>query len=62
MSYADGDYSALEYRALLAQHDWSYERSDDHGQWLAGKREREVLVKMQQKIDPDKSIWNLYEP
>lgn len=31
---------------LMKKHDWFYEKSDDHGQWINGELERKEIYKL----------------
>lgn len=50
------------YRALLQDHDWYYEYSDDHGSYTNGHEEKTAIRILQLKVDEDFSIWNEYAP
>lgn len=50
------------YRRLLASHDWQYEHADDHRAFKRGHYERQALLALQQKHDPDHAIWNQLAP
>lgn len=46
------------YLALLAQHDWNYEYSDDHTAWKRGRDERKRLEDLRYEFDRDYELWN----
>lgn len=56
------DENVEQYRQMLRNHDWTYEYSDDHRVWTAGRRAREALVAKQRAYDPDGVIWNEIAP
>lgn len=50
--------SMIEYKKLLASHDWYYMYSDDHSVYRRGEAAQNRLVSMRLEIDRDASIWN----
>lgn len=50
------------YLLALRGMDWTYEFSDDHDAWRRGKQALEHLQVQQRELDPDKSLWRLYDP
>jgi hypothetical protein len=50
-----------EYRAALARHDWTFERSDDHGAWCAGRDSLAAIRRMGAIVDPSGAIFDEYE-
>jgi len=50
------------YISALKSHDWSFEWSDDHRVWRAGKDSLEALRSAQKFIDPDGMVWNQFAP
>lgn len=50
-----------DYRKALAEHDWFYDFSDDHGVWVRGQEQRNNLHRMAKRLDPDLVIWKQYE-
>lgn len=51
-------YMVLLYATVLAQHDWYYAYSDDHGVWQRGERQRSVIQQMEQAIDKHGKQWS----
>lgn len=54
-----------EFKRLLKRHDWTYEMSDDHRVWQAGRAARDVLNNMYTTLsmldEPRATIlWNKY--
>ena len=47
-----------EYRAALANHDWTFDYSDDHNVWKRGVAERKALRSAQLALDADHKVWN----
>ena len=56
-----GDSPRARYERLLAQHDWSYEFSDDGAAWRRGRDERAQLSMMAAQLDPERKLWQEYE-
>lgn len=50
------------YRKLLQSHDWQYDRADDHRVWTRGHYERQALIALRNRHDPDLAIWNSVAP
>ena len=50
------------YVSLLLKHDWRYEWSSDHDNYLRGLDEKRELRGIQLRIDPDFRLWNLHCP
>jgi hypothetical protein len=50
------------YRAMLVEHDWEFEHSDDQRIWRLGRLALEQLQFLQREIDPDFKIWNEIAP
>lgn len=50
------------YLALLRSHDWTFEWSDDHRSWKAGRAEYERLKELQPVVDRDGSLWREFAP
>lgn len=55
-------YEHEQYVRALCTHDWFHAFSDDHRVWCAGEKSARMLQSMQQKLDPDHAIWNIYAP
>lgn len=55
-----GDSPRARYERLLAQHDWSYEYSDDGATWRQGAAERAMLQALARDIDPERKLWQEY--
>lgn len=51
----------VEYKKLLAEHDWDYDHSDDYSAWKKGSEQKKALQAMQVVLDPDMVIWKKYE-
>lgn len=51
-----------EYVAALKSQDWSYEYSDDHRAWQAGRDAMHLLRETQRRIDPNGVVWNQHAP
>ena len=56
-----GDSPRARYERLLAQHDWSYEFSDDGAAWRQGSAERAMLQALARDLDPEQRLWKEYE-
>lgn len=56
-----GDSPRARYERLLAQHDWSYEYSDDGATWRQGAAERAMLQALARDLDPEQRLWKEYE-
>ena len=50
-------YSPQEFHQLCAQHDWTYQFSDDHRAWRAGVEQAEVL---RAALNRDASLAPIY--
>lgn len=50
------------YTALLQAHDWTFEWSDDHSRWKAGRAEFERIKELQPLVDRDGALWRQYAP
>lgn len=50
------------YRAMLAEHDWEFEYSDDARVWRLGRLALEQLQFLQREIDQDFTVWNQLAP
>jgi|TARA_R110000824_G_scaffold13358_3_gene58230 hypothetical protein len=42
-----------EFKSLLDQHDWFFERSDDHAKWKRGVRQRADIMQGIKEIGTD---------
>ena len=51
-----------QYVKMLKSHDWTYEYSDDHSVWKRGAEAHTKLRHMANKVDPDREMWNKYDP
>lgn len=51
-----------DYKKALANLDWFYQYSDDHGVWRAGQAAWNSVCHWQGVLDQDYSIWNQYCP
>lgn len=49
------------YRKRLHDFDWNFEFSDDSSRWERANNEKKELMKLQERVDPDKAVWSLYE-
>jgi hypothetical protein len=47
---------------MLAEHDWSFEHSDDQRVWRLGRLAKEQLEFLARELDPDYAIWNSIAP
>lgn len=56
------DAARAAYSDMLQAHDWTFEFSDDHSVWRAGRQNLSVLLNLQPVLDPDLVLWNLYAP
>jgi len=53
--------SRNEFIWLLKAHDWHYQRSDDHGAWARGKKERdEINHAKKRNVDLEAVFINFY--
>lgn len=57
-----GKATLTRYRAMLVEHDWGFEHSDDARIWRLGRLALEQLQFLQREIDPDFTVWNTIAP
>lgn len=50
------------YVQALKDHDWDFERSDDHRVWGNGVNALSRLKKQREKLDPHWTLWNAHAP
>lgn len=50
------------YKQLLSGMDWFYQHSDDYSVFCRGDRAMQEALGLQEKLDPEWSIWKQYEP
>lgn len=53
--------SKEQYEHYLKSHDWTYEYSDDHYVWRAGRQARAYLIEARGFFDPDHALWDKYK-
>lgn len=56
------DLTKAEYVDALRRMDWSFEFSDDHRAYTAGRKALQRLHELRALCDPDGSIWAAHAP
>lgn len=50
------------YVQRLRSHDWYYAYSDDYSVYCRGRDQAAELIRMAERLDPDRVIWKQYAP